>query len=360
MKHRQMKRWILNAAVIGFCLLPMTEGAGYAQAAAPQVESPEVSNEQMVTYYERGLIGKEVWVIDSRPTAKYVAGHIPGAIGLPLDVLKRDPAAIAKLAIPKSGKVVFYCAGRECTLSVDSAEIFRGLGYAEASVYRNGVPGWNQKMQPLLAEESFIRKGNVILVDSAVGQETIVTASNQTVQLSLSDLKGDKGKALFADLSRNAPLVVIERNGMDDVNAVLEELRDLDFRRLAYFPIRAWKDKLALAAAPKVATWAPVYGSGQVAPKAFENAVASGQFILDVRPAADFARGHFKGAFNIPIEDLDKEYSRIPRERPVFVNCATGAKSQKTFDILGRKGYVNVSYLDAEISCKGESCTIKE
>ena len=32
----------------------------------------------------------------------------------------------------------------------------------------------------------------------------------------------------------------------------------------------------------------------------------------------------------------------------------------KTYDILGRKGYSNISYLDAEISCKGEACTIKE
>ena len=360
MKIWKMKHLILNTALIGVLLLPLTELVGHGLMAAPQIEPGEVTNEQIVGYYEQGLIGKDVWVIDSRPTAKYVAGHIPGAIGLPLDVLKRDTASIEKLAIPKSAKVVFYCAGRECTLSVDSAEIFRQLGYEGAAVYRNGVPGWNQKMQPLLAEEAFITKGNVILVDSAVGKETIVTASNQTVQLSLSDLKGDRGKALLADLSRNAPLIVIERNGMDGVNAVLEELRDLDFRRLAYFPIKAWKDKLALAAAPKAVTWTPVYGPGQIAPQAFENAVASGQFILDVRPAVDYARGHFKGAVNIPIEQLEKEYARIPKNQPVFVNCATGAKSQKTFDILGRKGYTNVSYLDAEISCKGESCTIKE
>ncbi|MCK9387409.1 MAG: rhodanese-like domain-containing protein [Sulfuritalea sp.] len=355
-----MKHWILNTALVGLFLLPGIERAAHAQAAAPQVEPGEVTNEQMVSYYERGQIGKEVWVIDSRPAGKYVAGHIPGAIGLPLDVLKRDTAGTEKLAIPKSGKVVFYCAGRECTLSVDSAEIFRKLGYSNAAVYRNGVPGWNQKMQPLLAEESFIRKGNVILIDTAVGQETIVTASNQTVQLSLPDIKGGKGKAVFAGLSRNAPLVVVERNGMDGVNAVLEELRELDFRRLAYFPIKAWKDKLALVTPPETVAWAPVYGPGQIAPKVFENAVASGQYILDVRPVADYARGHFKGAINIPVEDMEKEYARIPKEQPVFVNCASGAKSQKTFDILGRKGYANIRYLDAEVSCKGETCTIKE
>lgn len=97
-----------------------------------------------------------------------------------------------------------------------------------------------------------------------------------------------------------------------------------------------------------------------MSPKAFEAAVAAGKYILDVRPAADFARGHFKGAVNLPVEELKKGFATVPKDREVWVNCATGAKGQKAFDILGRKGYTNVKFLDAEISCKGENCTIKE
>lgn len=331
-----------------------------ATAAVQKVEAGEVTNEQMVEYYNKGMIGKDIWVIDSRPATKYIAGHIPGAITLPLDVLKKNTTSVDKLGIPKTGKVIFYCAGRECTLSVDSAELFKKIGYTDSSVFRNGVPGWNQKMQPLLAEDSFIKKGNVILIDTAAGKETIVTASNKTIQISFDDLKGEKGKRILGALSKNAPLIVIGRGKMDAVNSTLEELRDLDFRRLAYFPISAWKDKLAVAPSITTVTWAPVYGPGQVSPKAFEEAVASGQYIIDVRPAADYTRGHFKGAVNIPIEEMDKEYAKVSKERPVFINCATGAKSQKAFDILSRKGHVNVKYLDAEISCKGESCIIKE
>lgn len=355
-----MKRFILATALVATSLLPLTAITSRANAAEQQVEAGEVANEQMVSYYEKGMIGKEVWVIDSRPAGKYVAGHIPGAIGLPLDVLKQGATSVEKLGIPKTGKVIFYCSGRECTLSVDSAEIFRKMGYADSSVYRNGVPGWTQKMQPLLAEEPFIKKGNLVLIDTSPGKETIVTASNKTVQISLNDLKGEKGRSTLGALSKNSPMVVIGRGEMDTVNATLEELRDLDFRRLAYFPLSAWKDKLALAPPLTTVTWAPVYGPGQVSPKTFEEAVTSGKYILDVRPVADYARGHFKGALNIPIEEMEKEYAKIPRENPVFVNCASGAKSQKAFDILGRKGYSNVSYLDAEISCKAESCTIKE
>ncbi|OGU04578.1 MAG: hypothetical protein A2075_10510 [Geobacteraceae bacterium GWC2_58_44] len=355
-----MKRFIMAAVIGAASLSAFTASTGSAAAAEQVVEAGEVTNEQMVQYYSKGAFGKTIWVIDSRPANKYNTGHLPGAISLPLDVLKKDPATVEKLAIPKTGKVIFYCAGRECTLSVDSARLFKELGYPDSLVYRNGVPGWNQKMQPLLAEEPFLKKGNVILIDTAVGKETVVTASNKTIQISLDDLKGDKGKSLLAALSKNAPLVVIGRGEMDSVNSVLEELRDLEFRRLSYFPLTAWKEQLAVAPPLTKVTWAHVYGPGQVSPKAFEAAVASGQYILDVRPAADYARGHFKGAVNIPIEEMEKEYVKVRKEGEVFISCATGAKSQKAYDILSRKGYSNLSYLDAEVSCKGELCSIKE
>ncbi|TXT36886.1 MAG: rhodanese-like protein [Comamonadaceae bacterium] len=348
-----MKRIFLTLALTGVL-------ACSALAADVKVEADEVINDQMVSFYEQGAIGKTVWVVDSRPAGKFISGHIPGSVSLPLDVLKKDPGSADKVAAPKTGKLVFYCAGRECTLSVDSALIFKQMGYTDVWVYRNGVPGWNQKAQPLLAEAAFIQKGNLVLIDTAPGKDTISVASNKMLQLALADLKGDKGHGALANLSKNAPIVVLDRGDMRLVNEVLEDLREQDFRRLAYFPMSAWKGAMAAAPALTTLTWAPIYGPGQVSPKDFEAAVAASKFILDVRPAADFARGHFKGAVNLPIEDMEKDFAKIPKDVPVFVNCATGAKSQKTYDILGRKGYANVAYLDAEIACKGETCSIKE
>lgn len=362
-----MKRSLIVLALVVAGISTAALVPSFARAAAPAIaaaaatEAAEVSNEQMVTWYEGGRLGRDIWLFDSRPAGKYIAGHIPGAINLPLDVLKKDPAAvISKYAIPNNSTVVFYCAGRECTLSVDSADIFRKAGYANAVVYRNGVPGWNQKLQPLMATEAFIKKGNVILVDTAPGQATVVASGVQTLQLGVKELGAETGKALLAELSRNAPLVVIGRGDAEAVNAALEELRDQDFRRLAYLPLTAWTTPLAPAPALAKASWVPVYGPGQISPKDFERAVAVGEFILDIRPPADFARGHFRNAVNIPIEEFEKYAERIPRDRTVYLHCTSGAKSQKAFDILSRKGYTNLKYLDAEVACKGEVCTIKE
>jgi rhodanese-related sulfurtransferase len=44
-------------------------------------------------------------------------------------------------------------------------------------------------------------------------------------------------------------------------------------------------------------------------------------FVLDVRPRAEFVAGHLPGAASIPVETLEGELSRLPRERRIVVYC---------------------------------------
>lgn len=48
---------------------------------------------------------------------------------------------------------------------------------------------------------------------------------------------------------------------------------------------------------------------------------ASALFILDVRPAHEFAAGHFPGAVSVPLEDLATRTDEIPLDRKVVVYC---------------------------------------
>ena len=97
-----MKRIVLAVALAVASLSTPWMVNVHAAEVAPLAD--EITNDQMVTFYEKGLIGKDVWVVDSRPGGKYMTGHIPGAPSLPLDVLQKDPASVEKLGIPKAGK----------------------------------------------------------------------------------------------------------------------------------------------------------------------------------------------------------------------------------------------------------------
>ena len=49
--------------------------------------------------------------------------------------------------------------------------------------------------------------------------------------------------------------------------------------------------------------------------------------IVDIRPAADFARGSFPGAINIPMEELELRMGELEQAKPIYLLCHTGTKS---------------------------------
>jgi len=65
-----------------------------------------------------------VTVLDVRPVEEYNAGHIPGALSIPLKELKQHLAEL-----PRDQEIVAYCRGPYCVLSVQAVEMLRAKGF---------------------------------------------------------------------------------------------------------------------------------------------------------------------------------------------------------------------------------------
>lgn len=82
---------------------------------------------------------QEVVVLDVRPEAEYRAGHLPGAISIPVNELA------ARLGeIPKGREIVAYCRGPYCVMAVDAVTLLRGKGY-RAHRLEHGVLDWRAR-----------------------------------------------------------------------------------------------------------------------------------------------------------------------------------------------------------------------
>lgn len=87
-----------------------------------------------------------VTVLDVRPRGEFEAGHLPGAINIPLaDLGKRLKS------LPKGQEVVAYCRGAYCVLSFEAVAELRQEGY-KARRLEEGFPEW--KVAGLPVEES--------------------------------------------------------------------------------------------------------------------------------------------------------------------------------------------------------------
>ncbi|TSK04608.1 MAG: rhodanese-like domain-containing protein [Geobacter sp.] len=65
-------------------------------------------------------------------------------------------------------------------------------------------------------------------------------------------------------------------------------------------------------------------------------------FLLDVRTPDEFRQAHLKGSVLIPLGELNRRVQEIPRDRPVLVYCAVGARSATAASFLASKGYRDV------------------
>ena len=87
----------------------------------------------------------QVVVLDVRPAAEYEAGHIPGAVSIPLDDLEQKLSEI-----PRDQPVVAYCRGPYCVLAVQAVELLRQRGFS-ARRLQDGFPEWREDGFPVEA-----------------------------------------------------------------------------------------------------------------------------------------------------------------------------------------------------------------
>jgi ArsR family transcriptional regulator len=82
-------------------------------------------------------------VVDVRPREEYEAGHITGALSIPLSMLEKRLSEI-----PTERDVVAYCRGPYCVLAAEAVRLLRRRGY-RAFRLQEGYPEWRDGGLPV-------------------------------------------------------------------------------------------------------------------------------------------------------------------------------------------------------------------
>ena len=102
-----------------------------------------VEKESLLDRVREGI----VTVVDVRPREEYRAGHIPGAVSVPLKELEPYLSHL-----PSDHQIVAYCRGPYCVLAIDAVEILRAHGF-RAMRLDDGVLEWQARGLPLAVGE---------------------------------------------------------------------------------------------------------------------------------------------------------------------------------------------------------------
>jgi len=85
-----------------------------------------------------------VVVLDVRPPEEYSAGHLPGAVNIPIHQLAKRVKEL-----PKRAEVIAYCRGPYCLMSYDAVTILRKKGI-KARRLEAGLPEWRAAGLPVV------------------------------------------------------------------------------------------------------------------------------------------------------------------------------------------------------------------
>ena len=71
----------------------------------------------------------------------------------------------------------------------------------------------------------------------------------------------------------------------------------------------------------------------------YNELMAAGAVIVDVRTKGEFDSGHIKGAINLPLQTLEQHLGKLKKDKPVITCCASGMRSSSPRGFLKSKGY---------------------
>uniref|UniRef100_Q47C09 Rhodanese-like protein n=1 Tax=Dechloromonas aromatica (strain RCB) TaxID=159087 RepID=Q47C09_DECAR len=301
-----------------------------------------------------------VQIIDARATERrFDPGHIPTAMNLP----ERDFDRLAnQLPSDKGTLLIFYCDGFDCMLSHNAAFKAEARGYTNVKVYAAGYPGWIKSGHIGAVSISFLKKtldegAPLTLIDSRPKEHKYdkghipgaISLPDSDFEKMLDRLPSDKNSPLYfycdgfsCKLSSDSAEKAVKL-GYKQVKVVPEGYPGWVKR---YGP----GSMLAAAAKPAIQTTAD---KDAISIASFERILKEAPdsvFLVDVREPAEFARGSFKGAVNIPVATVEKRVSELPTDKPVIFFCSAGGRSGDALDRARlAKPSITAYFLDANV-----------
>ena len=224
------------------------------------------------------------FIVSVRSAEVYAKGHIPGAINISLADLAK-PENLAKL--PKDKKIVVYCftghTGSQATA------ILNVLGY-DASNLKFGMTAWTL--------DTDVAPGRYVEANACMDYpfETVTNSATETY---------------------STP--VLENTSSNDEDEILRSAADTYLASSPQWNINASDLYMLLN----------------------DGDDSNDPFIVSVRSAEAYAKGHVPGAINIGLADLVKpeNLAKLPTDKQIVVYCFTGHTGSQATAILNMLGY---------------------
>ena len=300
------------------------------------------------------------FLFDSRPAPRFQEGNIPTAMNMPFPAFDK---LVDKLPSDKQALVIFYCSGKTCNMSPGALAKTKKLGYTNAKVFIDGMPGWYSKNFGVVAPKSF--------------KETFLDKDMPAIVLDLrSDVEKGALKGAVALAPRNTmellktfppaklkpPVLLVDQDGGESARKTALEIARAGYPGVNVLEggFNAWQAAGLPVVQGKLATKVAYVAKprpGSISNEEFTRLAnlapeqRKGTLILDVRNPDETKDGIIKGALVIPEPLLSSRLADLPKDKNLLVvtHCSTGIRAELAYHLLKERGY-SAKFLNAEIT----------
>lgn len=330
------------------------------------------------------------YLVDVRESSEYEAGHIPGAVSIPIRTLAQNLDKI-----PSDQPVLIYCAsGHRAGMAVTA---LRTLGYDNVKAFPGGWKAWSaageeastepvaagsfaaKAVDPAVAAvvdgflstipEGYYSLGTVEKLQEALDNGAVLVDVREEKEYADGAITGAVSVPLrtlvqnLDQVPQDQPVVVYCASGFRAALATAA-LHELGYANVRSFPpgYGAWEAAQGeagdvpaevaqavesdFAIVPAVDAFMSNIPEGYLAVgklDAFKEIIETvNPLLIDVREESEYAEGHIAGAINIPLRTLTQNLDKIPAGQPVFIYCASGLRAGTALTALQLLGYDNV------------------
>jgi rhodanese-related sulfurtransferase len=296
-----MKRVVLIlGAIIVFALIPILAAANnedelsasqfdiIADAADEYLNDPDTTFNISSFDLLSNMLSGDPYILSVRSYDDYITGHIPVAVNMSTTELFK-PEDLAKL--PKDKKIYVYCYTGHTGSQV--AALLNISGY-DATNLTWGIMGWTKDTS--VATKQFSNPGTDLPTETTVNELTATYA-----------------------------FPIFDPASSTDETEIIQAACD------AHANTSGWNIKAA-----------------DLYDLLYDADPTNDPIIISVRNGEDYAKGHIKGAVNIPFKDIAKveNLQKLDPSKQIVVYCYTGRSGSQATAILNVLGYdaVNLTW----------------
>lgn len=282
-------------------------------------------------------------IADARPTDFFDAGHINGAVSVPLGRLEKRVFTI--LPKDKIQQIIFYDDGTGWGEAPKAAAIARKAGHKNICVLDGGLSAWIESGRFPATISSFIRKTKPAVIDLSSFYVATKGHIEGAANFPLAQLQ-EKREQFPLEMHQQFVLYAETDNDALQGGAIIRKWGYSNISIL-YGGTRTWianAEVLENGPPAEIISTASASHGGVLLAADFEKALHSPIMveIVDVRSAAEQKNSGFPASRKIPLATLSKRIKELDRDKIQVIFGSDAERAEMAYDLLkARKFRVN-------------------